>query len=482
MAWLALLFLFLAAPAAAAPAVDSGDLELCRPAGCQPISQSAVHNIPPRMTLARTVTISPAYAASGRPVTVELVAMASAEIRWNGVIVARNGRVGESAASEIPGRYSFSAVVPARLVRAGGNRLEAIMSSENARFPVRFPIHVFRAVGYPGTPANTYLPALLAMGVLAVAGVYFGIFALLRRERESLLLALIALTSLCQLGLEIARVFVPYAYPWHVPRLAGIAALAAATALLVAGYAATRFSPDRRAAVLVVVGLALTVVLAGAPSFDAKTAGAMVIGALALLGCGLAGIRRRATGARGAVMIAVLFVALIIVGRGVFLDNIYYPVLAVLLASIVLRQVWDLRHAQLAHVEERERAAGLADELRQLRDADTEGIIAIKDGARTHLLLRSEISRIRAEDDYCEVTTTDGRTILATTSLGKLHRTLPRAFRRVHKSFVVNEAEVASLTRRSSGGRQVLMKDGALVPVGRAYASLVTDWSASTIQ
>lgn len=482
MAWLALLFLLLAAPAAAAPAVDSGALEFCRPAGCEPISLNAVHHIPPRMTLTRTVIVAPAYAASGRPVTVELVAMASAEIRWNGVIVARNGRVGKSATSELPGRYSFSAVVPARLVRAGGNRLEAIMSSEHSRFPVHYPIHVFRAVGYPGTPDNTYLPALLAMGALALACVYFGIFALLRREREPLLLALIALTSLCQLGLEIARAFVPYAYPWHVPRLAGIAALAAATALLVAGYAATRFSPDRRAAVFVATGLALAVVLAGAPSFDAKTAGAIAIGALAFLGCGLAGMCGRATGARGAVMIAVLFLALILVGRGVFLDNIYYLVLAVLLASLVLRQVWDLRHAQVAHAEERERAAGLADELRQLREADTEGVIAIKDGARTHLLPRSAVSRIRAEDDYCEVTTTDGRTILATTSLGKLHRTLPRGFRRVHKSFIVNEAEVASLTRRPSGGRQVLMKDGAIVPVGRAYASLVTDWSASTIQ
>ncbi len=52
----------------------------------------------------------------------------------------------------------------------------------------------------------------------------------------------------------------------------------------------------------------------------------------------------------------------------------------------------------------------------------------------------------------------------------------------MHKSFVVNEAQVPSLTRRPNGGRQVLMKDGTVVPVGRAYASIVKDWSACTIQ
>lgn len=477
---LILLIEVLAVPVGAATPVVSAPVQLCDAAGCRPTDLTAIRKILPGTRLIRSVFVSQAYAASGRRVIVELDAMASAEIRWNGKIVARNGKIGGSAEEEVPGRYSFSMAIPPRLVKVGENQLVAALSSQNLRLSVRYPVNSFRAVADDAGSGNPYLPALLALGTLAIAGAYFGSVALLRRAREPMLLALMALSSLCQLALEIARVFVPYAYTWHVPRLAGIAVLAAATVIVASDYAATRFARHRRGRVRAAVGLVLAIVLIGAPSFDLKAAGALLTGALALFGCGLIGARRKVPGARAAVAVAVAFGALLVGGQGYFLDNIYYLALAALLASLVVAQVWELGRTETAHAEEQKRAANLADELRELRQAKASDLIAIRDGTRRHLLPPSAVTHVQAEDDYCQVRCTDGRTILATTSLSKLHGTLPQGFRRVHKSFVVNMAQVASLGRRLGGGRQLLLKDGTKVPIGRAYASEVDDWAAGS--
>ncbi len=67
----------------------------------------------------------------------------------------------------------------------------------------------------------------------------------------------------------------------------------------------------------------------------------------------------------------------------------------------------------------------------------------------------------------------DGRTLLVTTSLGRLLERLPDRFVRVHKSYAVNRLHVASRAPRPGGGRVLNLSDGSSVPVGRSYGPAV---------
>jgi hypothetical protein len=386
-------------------------------------------------------------------------------VRWNGVEIARNGRVGRSAAEELPGRYRFVAPVPASLVRPGDNRLSATLSAEHQRWRVRYPLHRLHAAAYEDATFGPYLPALLAMGTLALAAAYFTAAALIQRQRESASLSFIALLSLAQLALEVARVFVPYRYVWHMPRVAAIAALAALTALVAVDHAARRMVPERRLAVLAATALVITIVMAVVPAYDPKAEGALLVGALGLLGLGCAGFLARRSGARETAAIGLGFALLILFDRGLFLDSLYYVAMAALLATFVV-----------AHLGARRRAPTADAPSAPARSTADDSLVAIRDGIRTHLVPGNQIARVRAADDYSEVFTTDGRVLLATQTMAKLHASLPPDFRRVHKSHVVNGRHVASLARRPGGGWQLELRNGDVVPVGRAYAAAVSDW------
>ena len=247
---LALLLLPAAAPAA--PAIDVGEIRACAPAGpCRAVDLRAFALEGREMVIEREVRIAPAAQPLPRPLMVYVFAMASSEIRWNGVAIGRNGVPGPTPSGEIPGRFIATFTVPAALVRPGDQPGRArgcrrITSGCRCAGPSTSSTSaITKARSLPGLTG--YLPALLALGVLAAAALYFGAAAWLdRRDRQVLLLAAIAVAAILQLGVETARSFVNYAYPWHLVRVAAVALLAAVTAVLIAAYAARRFEPSWR--------------------------------------------------------------------------------------------------------------------------------------------------------------------------------------------------------------------------------------------
>ncbi len=54
-----------------------------------------------QVTMLREVKVSEQAFPLARPLMVRIVAMASSEVRWNGVIVGRNGTPAPSAASQV---------------------------------------------------------------------------------------------------------------------------------------------------------------------------------------------------------------------------------------------------------------------------------------------------------------------------------------------------------------------------------------------
>jgi DNA-binding LytR/AlgR family response regulator len=118
------------------------------------------------------------------------------------------------------------------------------------------------------------------------------------------------------------------------------------------------------------------------------------------------------------------------------------------------------------------RAAELEERLRRA-EAAGETIVELKDGSQLHRVPESDIVRIQAADDYCDVFLADGRSLLVTTTLAKLLSALSDRFLRVHKSHAVNFASVASTGPRDGGGKKLTMDDGSVVPVGRSYGGAV---------
>jgi hypothetical protein len=412
-----------------------------------------------------TVTVPPESLPLERPLTVQIAALSSSELRWNGSLVGRNGVLGDDADAEQPGRYFSSFTVPASLVRRGENQLSVRLSAEHLWLPVGRPIHLL-TVGLYETPALPgrawYLPALLALGALTAAFAYFAFSAahVPRRDRTALLLAAIAATCLLQLGAEVSRAFVDYSYPWYLGRLSAIAVLAMSTAVLMGGYASERFVPRRRG-----LSVTLTALAGGAslllPSFDLKAIGALSAGFIALGACGLAGATRRASGAGWAVAASILALLLIAWQPASFLDRTYYLMMAALLVSLVVQQVKALHAAR----------AGLSRLEARLRQTEAAGdpIVSLKQGARVYRVVRSDILFARAADDYCNVHLKGGREILVTTTLGRLLELLSGTLVRVHKSYAVSRAEVVNIQPRPGSGRQISLTNGSVVPVGRNY-------------
>lgn len=477
---LLLALLLLPAAAVARPAIDVGDIRACAPARpCEAVDLRAFALAGREVVIEREVRIAPAALPLPRPLMVYVFAMASSEISWNGIPIGRNGVPGPDAEREVPGRFIATFTVPATLVRPGTNKVEARLSAHHLWLPVRRPVHVFD-VGYYESPQlpglSGYLPALLALGALAAAALYFGAAAWLdRRDRQALLLAAIAVAAMLQLGVETLRAFVSYAYPWHLVRVAAVALLAAVTAVLIASYAARRFEPSwSRAApaLTAVVALAGLLVI---PWYDLKAIAAIAAGAMALIACAVTGARRRIPGARAAIGFALLLFALIAWQLTDFLDQSYYVALALILVVLVGEQLLVLRHARSAGEKEAQRAAGLEERLNSAGAAGPQGRIArLKDGALTHQVPEAQILYVRAADDYCEARLADGRTLLVTMSLSRLQQALSDHFIRIHKSYSVNAACVAALGPRPGGGKQLTLADGTILPVGRAYLGAVT--------
>ena len=113
LAMLALLLL-----TAAAPAIVNGPVLLCSgPGGPCPTVAPERLAVSGEVHVERRVNVDPRALPLSRPLMVWVSALASSEIRWNGILIGRNGQPGPDRASEIPGLYAATFEVPARLVR-----------------------------------------------------------------------------------------------------------------------------------------------------------------------------------------------------------------------------------------------------------------------------------------------------------------------------------------------------------------------------
>jgi hypothetical protein len=96
-------------------------------------------------------------------------------------------------------------------------------------------------------------------------------------------------------------------------------------------------------------------------------------------------------------------------------------------------------------------------------------LVQTSGGIRPYSVDTDAIKFIRADGDYAVVETAI-RTFLLRTTLSRLILVLdPQRFVRIHRSLIVAKAAVDSICPRGRRSRDILLKDGRRLPVGRTY-------------
>ena len=98
----------------------------------------------------------------------------------------------------------------------------------------------------------------------------------------------------------------------------------------------------------------------------------------------------------------------------------------------------------------------------------------IRDGASTRTVPAGHILWIESAGDYSAIHVLGGRTTMELRSLNEWERLLPpEQFIRIHRTLIVNAAQIHQLTRTDGSWKLSLHGTSALFPVGRKHRALV---------
>ena len=400
----------------------------------------------------------------------------AASTAWvNGRRIGGNGQPGIDAGSETPGRMDAVIPVPRDVLKAGANMIVLELSGHRGFLHLDTPMHML-AIGAYADPVDlllrAYLPSLLTAGVFLLGFLYFGVGALRGRDRVgSFVLSLMSLFAVGQLFAEVSRGLFPYRYPWHDLRLIVIVVCSFGFGLCLAAHFVRRFRPTRPGWTLVAIVLATLAAVAWIDSYDGKATFAMLVPVLiCTLAAGL-GSWRREPGALAYFLSLASFAALSFFFGGLFLDALFFSLVAGLLLFLFAQQASMLAREQQLRIALSGRAQQLQAALDQAQmrsqPAAQPQKIRIVDTGKIELVPVDQITHCSGAGDYVELNFVDGGKRLHGGSLNELETELPSAFIRVHRSHIVNTAYIESLQREPSGTGRLRIVSGAFVPVSR---------------
>jgi two-component system LytT family response regulator len=101
--------------------------------------------------------------------------------------------------------------------------------------------------------------------------------------------------------------------------------------------------------------------------------------------------------------------------------------------------------------------------------------VLIRDGARVQVIPVARIDYVEAQDDYVAFFA-EGRQWLKNQRMAELESQLdPRAFLRVHRSYIVNLGAIARIEPTGKDGHCAVLKSGARIPISRSGYQKVRD-------
>ncbi len=381
--------------------------------------------------------------------------VASSEAWLNGQPLGVNGHPGAIARDEVPGRYQTTFPIRENAWRPGANSLVLHLSSFHGGLRFDRPMSAMVVLPYPYQQRIALLAlTFVAAGALLAAAFGFGVVHAMRRTGSSLVLAAMAGVAAVQAIVESLRSLFAYPYPLHAWRMSAIWLLAAAFAVLLVSYVATRFLP-RASRLMIGAALVATAATALLPGFDFKTVWALIIGvALAILPA-VAGVRDKRPGARLTLAYLALFLALAIAFPEWLADLSYFLLAAGLVLPLLMVEVVRLGRDDRGREAALTRAASLPD---RLTVASARGV---------ELVPIAQILAVVGADDYVELRLVGGRTLLHAARLDGLVTQLPASFLRIHRSVIANLAQAQRLERDGDRWR-LHLSEGAPLPVSRS--------------
>ncbi|MFK8017852.1 MAG: LytR/AlgR family response regulator transcription factor [Gammaproteobacteria bacterium] len=397
-------------------------------------------------------------------------AKAASRVFVNGQLVGSNGMPGPSRASEQPGTLDHIFYLPKTWLKAGNNSVTVLASSQHRWWPDRSPLLVANFAPYRAMPhhrRHEYQIALLTFGAFIVGAVYFSTIArfAIRRPRSLTLSAACGFAA-AQLLAEVSRGVWAYPYPLHDLRMVLVSVLSFAVGMALLCHTQDRFEQARpamwRAAVTVITAVGLVAI----PGFESKAIFGILI---PLIAAGLISVS--AAPAFGQARVAYtatfcVFVALILLDPGNFLDQYYYLALVSLLICLFVQQaIWHneaLIRFEQADVA-RQRLAAIIEQAQPVEAA----IIEVKDRGTLHRVPADTIAWCCSAGDYVALHLMDGKTLIHSQTLVALEKSLPAQFLRVHRANIVNTQCIAKLSRKASGTGALHLHNGDTVPVSR---------------
>lgn len=268
---------------------------------------------------------------------------AASEVYWDGRLLGRNGRVGSLAGAELPGRIDWTVPIPAAAAGPGRHQLLIRASSFQTGFS---PYQA--EVGLQFAPIDVlygrlyapWLIAAIALGAVAVSGMYF---AAIRRQRQrpgraaERLLVLLGVVGVLLPIAESWRTLVGYNYQFHPLRMYLLLALTAAAASLLPTYLHLRAGGRVRRGAAAGFGLVVLLIVVAVPSLDGRSLLLHLLGLLTSLVIVLRA-RHTADSDRGPVLaLLVTTLGLLLMDPAAFLDGLYLIALAVLMTFLLLR-------------------------------------------------------------------------------------------------------------------------------------------------
>ncbi len=211
-----------------------------------------------------------ASAQHQRPGAVLLMALASAEVYWDGVRIGRNGVVGATEEAETPGGIRSILAVPDSLYTPGAHTLALRMSNAHAPRDLTYTLYSLAAGPYASfIQGPERFLALPFIGGFLVITVYTGVLFFLNPGRRDVgILAAFCLVLALLTGLESLRDLVNYPYSWHTSRLHVITALTSVLGLLLPAFVLIQFDVPRRRFALGGIAIAMGAVIAAPLTSD----------------------------------------------------------------------------------------------------------------------------------------------------------------------------------------------------------------------
>ncbi len=418
-----------------------------------------------------TVRVSEGLLNGRGPLGLYISAKASSAIWLNGHKVGMNGVPAASPEDEVPGKMDAVMPLDRAVVHAGDNEIIIALSDQHGFIPLVAPVHFIAIAPFLHVTDDIlrgYLPAFLPLGVLILGALYFGVLAIRRHEGwQDFLVPLTALFAAGQLLSEVSRGLWAYDYPFHDVRLVLILTCATAGGVCLFLHVLFRFVSAHRLTVGLIALLTYLMLVLPAYGFDNKSSLALLVPAcFAALIASFAAVQR-AVYAKTYALALFLFSCIIALAPTRFLDIYFYYCVAALLVFLFAQEIRQHLAERRLRAAEQARADRLQLILDESRERVSPTSLKVTASGKVELVSAQDVAYCKGAGDYVELMLADGSCKLHSATLAELEGALPGTFLRVHRSYLVNTAFIASLDRDASGAGSLLLKSGDMVPVSR---------------